>query len=61
MLVPVWGVALVAAALAPWCVRAVAGHIERRSRLRTNEVVTRSQSLGNSEGEGAREDATPKE
>jgi hypothetical protein len=63
MLVPVWGVALFAAAVAPWCVRAVAGRIERRSRLRTNEVVTRAQTLGSGEvpHEGRRTAATPEE
>jgi hypothetical protein len=63
MLVPVWGVALVAAAIAPWCVRAVAGHMERRTRLRTNEVVIRAQSLAKGEAprQGTRERATAKE
>jgi hypothetical protein len=36
---PLWAIALVLAAVAPWCVRAIAGVLENRSRDRTREVL----------------------
>lgn len=40
--VPIWAVALGFAALAPWCVRAVATSFERRVKARTAEALARS-------------------
>jgi hypothetical protein len=40
--VPLWAVALAAAAAAPWCVRALVKELERRSRERTVEALARA-------------------
>jgi hypothetical protein len=39
---PVWAVALVAAAAAPWCVRFLVRELERRARERTLEALARA-------------------
>jgi hypothetical protein len=43
-MVPLWAVALVIAASAPWLVRAFADVMERRVRLRAVRIVTRAQA-----------------
>lgn len=46
--IPLWLVALVFAAIAPWCVRAFADVMEKRLRRRTADVLARA---GRIEGE----------
>jgi hypothetical protein len=36
---PLWLAALVLAAVAPWCVRALAAHLEQRVSRRTRRVI----------------------
>jgi hypothetical protein len=43
--VPIWLVALVAAAAAPSCVRFLAARIERRARDRTAETIARADEM----------------
>jgi hypothetical protein len=50
--IPIWLVALVFAAIAPWCVRAFSDGMERRLRRRTAAVLAhanamRSSGMGN--------------
>jgi hypothetical protein len=51
--VPVWGVALAVAVVAPWCVRFAVGELERRSRERTRDLLERARKKEDSvEGDG---------
>jgi hypothetical protein len=50
---PVWLVALVLAAVAPWCVRALESSIEQRARRKTAAVLARADGTGARTASGA--------
>lgn len=51
---PLWLAALVLAAVAPWCVRALAAHLEQRVTRRTRRVIeaVAESRKGSGAGEG---------
>jgi hypothetical protein len=40
--IPLWVVALALAAFAPWCVRAIAHVVDRKTQERTNMILARA-------------------